>query len=527
MIQNQEYQRKLPFEQKQYWSEQPEIIQDNEAIYITEVDGEFVAITQLNETEEQTIIELSAVTNSQPTESDLEFVPVYEPQHNRASSTNKGLVIGMGLGIILTIAGMNFLGSAPPADNHIAQVDTSQFLAPKQSVSVADVKTGKIQRNLKIRGTVAAYELIPVKSSAMGLSIREILLERGSYVKKGQVLARLNNNVLQAELTQAQAAVQKAEAQLAELKAGSRPEEIAQAQQKVIGAQAKVTQAESDLALVQKRVTRNKSLATQGAIARDRLDEILNQERVYKSNLEQAQAHLQSEQQALARLKSGTRPEIIAQAKASVAQAQARVQSLLAQLEDTRIVAPVNGKIAERNAQVGDLTSSSTNLFTIIQDGRLELRVEMPETLLGKVHPQQKVQITSDIDSNLQLLGKVREIDPILDQNIPQATVKIDLPSGTNLKPGMFLDAAITTSTTEGQTVPVDALLPQPDGTAIAYVLQEDNTVKVQSVIMGEILPNKQVEVVSGLESGERIVVEGAAYLKDGDNVSIVNSLPN
>lgn len=527
MIQNQEYKRKFPSEQKPYFSEQKESNQDSEAIYITEVGGEFFAITQLDETEEQTIIKLAAVTTSQPIESELDFVQTYEQKNNHSPSMHKSLAIGMGLGILLTIGGMHLMAASQPENISVAPTDTSEFLAPKQSVTVANVETGKIQRNLKIRGTVAAYELIPVKSSAMGLSIQEILFDRGSYVTKGQVLARLNNNVLQAELTQARASVQEAEARLAELKAGSLPEEIAQAQQKVIAAKAKVVKAKSDLELVQKRVARNKALETQGAIALDRLDEILNQEQVYKSNLEQAQANLQAEQQGLVRVKAGTRPEILAQSQASVAQAQARVQSLNARLADTLVIAPVSGKIAERNAKVGDLTSASTNLFTIIENGRLELRVKMPETLLSQVRPQQIVKVTSDIDRNLQLSGKVREIDPTLEKDIPQATVKIDLPQGTNLKPGMFLDAAITTSTAQGQTVPIDALLPQPDGKAIAYVLQQNNIVKAQSVNMGEILPNQQVEVVSGLQSSDRIVVEGAAYLKDGDSVNIVDSIQN
>ena len=520
MNDQQEYEHPLPSERKRYLDEEQIDPQNSEAIYITEVDGEFVAITKLNEVEEHTI-ELAAVTNSQPIKSEPEFVQVYQPPDKSSSSGNKNLVIGIGLGIILTVGGMQLL--APPPPDNISYADTSQVVAPKQSVTVTNVETDRIERTLKIRGTVAAYELIPVKSSATGLSIKEILVERGNYVTKGQILARLDSDILQAELTYAQAAEQKAKAYLAELKAGSLPEEIAQAQQKVIGAKAKVAQAESDLDLIKKRVARNKTLETEGAIARDRLDEILNQEQVYQSNLEQAQANLQAEQQALAKLQAGTRPEIIAQAEASLAQERANLQSLKAKLADTIVVAPANGQIAERNASIGDLTSASTNLFTIIENGRLELRVKLPETLLAQVAPGQAVKVTSDANSNLQLLGKVREIDPILAKDIPQATVKIDLPEGTNLKPGMFFDAAITTSNTEGYTVPIDALLPQPDGSAIAYVVQKDKTVKAQSVTMGEILSDRQVEVLSGLKSGDLIVLKGGAYLKDGDSVNIVD----
>ncbi len=524
MIPEQQDKSQVQSAQIPYQSEQKTRIQDDdEAIYIAEVDGEFVAITKFNETGEQTI-ELAAVGTSEPTKSELEDLRAYEErQYERPPSSNISLVIGMGIGIILTIGGMRFFAPPPTANNSISTPDISQTITPKQTVMVTTVKTNKIQQTLEIRGTVEAYELIPVKSTAMSLTIKEILVDRGDYVTKGQVLARLDNDILQAELSQAQAAVKEAQARLAELKAGSRPEEIAQAQQRVISAKAQVTQAESDLALIQKRVARNKSLQAQGAISLDSLDEVINQERVYQSNLEQARANLELEQQALTKLQTGTRPETIAQSQAALAQAQAQVQSINTKLEDTVIVAPATGTIAERNAKLGDLTSAATNLFTIIENGRLELRVKLPETLLGEVSANQTVKITSDVDPNLELSGKVRSIDPILAKDIPQATVKIDLPQGTNLKPGMFLDAAITTATTQGQTVPINALLPQPDGSAIAFLLRSDNIVQAQPVTMGDILPGQQVEVVSGLQPGDRIVVKGAAYLNDGDSVNVVD----
>jgi HlyD family secretion protein len=102
-----------------------------------------------------------------------------------------------------------------------------------------------------------------------------------------------------------------------------------------------------------------------------------------------------------------------------------------------------------------------------------------------------------------------------------QATVKVDLPSHSGLKPGMFLQGSIVTATTKGASVPLDALLPQTDGSAIAYVLQKDNTVKAQQVTMGDIVSAEKAEVIQGLNPGDRIVLKGAAYLRDGDIVEI------
>ncbi|MEQ8963192.1 MAG: efflux RND transporter periplasmic adaptor subunit, partial [Coleofasciculus sp. C2-GNP5-27] len=415
------------------------------------------------------------------------------------------------------------LVSSQQADTPTAAPPVATSSAPSQSVTVAPVTSENVSRRLDATGSSAAFEMNPVMSQATGLQIQQVLVEEGQVVKTGQLLARLDDSVLQAQLNQAQASVAQAEARLAELRAGSRSEEIARAKETVRSAESAVTAAESDLELARTRVERNKLLQAEGAIARDRLDEVYNQERSSRSQLEQAQARLREANQQLAQLQAGPRREVITQAEAQLAQAQAQVESTIAQLNNTRILAPVSGKIAERNARVGDVTSGSQTLFNIIENGRLELIAKVPETQLPQIQPGQSVTITSDADSRLQLSGKVREIDPMIDEASRQAQVKIDLPTSAALKPGMFLRASITTSAAQGLTVPAKAILPQSDGSAIAYIVQPDNTVKAQSVEVGELLGDNRVEIKSGLSVGDRVVVKGAAYLKDGDKVEVVN----
>ncbi|WP_319418960.1 efflux RND transporter periplasmic adaptor subunit [Pleurocapsa sp. FMAR1] len=328
-----------------------------------------------------------------------------------------------------------------------------------------------------------------------------------------------------AQKAEAEGSVAQVQARLDELQAGTRTEEIAQAEAKVDNSRSAIAKAESELKLVQKRVERNRNLQTEGAITRDSFDEVLNQEQVTKSDLAGAKANFQEAKQALVQLKAGSRPQTIAQAQAELVQAKGRLEGIEAQLADTTVVAPTSGIIASRDAKVGQITSASQMLFSIIENGRLELGLQIPETLIGKIKPGQLVQISSNANRDLDLTGKVREIDPLIDDSSRQATVEVDLPSGTNLKPGMFLNAAVSTNTSKGQAVPIKALLPQSDNQAIAFVLQSDNTVKAQTVKMGEILSGEKVEVIEGLQSGDRIVIEGAAYLKDGDRVKVSNGI--
>ncbi|MEM9274198.1 MAG: efflux RND transporter periplasmic adaptor subunit [Cyanobacteria bacterium P01_F01_bin.143] len=437
-------------------------------------------------------------------------------------STKNSLIIGIGVGMVISLGITRFISPLAHQESIAAsQPETPATESPKKLaryVTVTEVETSRVARSLKASGTVEAYELIPVMSQATGLQIQEILVDEGNYVRKGQVLARLNSDALEAEYLQAQGSLAQAEARLAEIEAGTRSEEIARAEERVRSLAAEVARAESDLDLVTIRVKRNQTLETEGAVSRDRLDEIYNQERINKANLQQAQARLAEGQQELAQLRAGERPEVILAVRAELLQAQGRLQLIQTQLQDATVTAPVSGIIAERDARLGDLTSNSDNLFTIIENGRLELRLEVPETSISQIKPQQQVQITSQYNSQ-PLVGTVREIDPIIDPQSRQATVNIDLPTQVSLKPGMFLRARINTATTQGKTVSVKALLPQTDGSAIAFVVQDNNTVKAQTVEIGEILANEQVEVIQGLQSGDRIVVKGSAYLKDGDSV--------
>ncbi|MEC4805724.1 MAG: efflux RND transporter periplasmic adaptor subunit [Jaaginema sp. PMC 1079.18] len=431
-----------------------------------------------------------------------------QPAKNQWLSGGRGVILGVGLGLILAFVGGRILTSDSANDSATpAPVATAE--AKAKSVTVAEVDPTAIAQTLAATGTVTAYEMIPVTSQATGLQITAVLVDEGDTVRAGQTLVRLDDAALRAQLAQANAAVQQAEARVAELRAGSRSEEIAQAQAQVSEAQAR-----ADLA--QERARRFSSLRNDGAIAQDQLDEVLTEQR-------QANASLQQTQRRLEELQAGPRPEAIAQAQAQLNQAQAQVRLATAQLNDTVVRAPKSGQIAERNASVGDLTSSSNQLFQIIQNGRLELQLNVPETQLPQIKPGQTVQITNDADADFKITGKVREIDPLIDAESRQATVKVDVPSNPNLKPGMFLRAEIATKTAPGLTVPTDAIIPQSDGSGTAFVVQSDNTVKAQTVETGKILSDNRIEIRNGLNPGDKIVVKGAPYLKEGDRVSVTN----
>lgn len=246
---------------------------------------------------------------------------------------------------------------------------------------MATANLSQVKRSIEATGNIAAFELSSVSSQATGLRIEEILVEEGEVVQAGEVMARLNDSRLKAQLKQAEASIAEAKARLTELRAGARPQVIAQARANVRSARAGVEQAQASLQRAEQQLERNRMLAAEGAIAQDRLDEIINQWKGSRSSLQQAKAQLREAKQRLAELKAGAHPEAIAQAEAQLANAKAQKQEIQERLRDTEIVASVAGKVAEKQASIGELSSASETLFTIVQNGRLEAHLKVPVVL--------------------------------------------------------------------------------------------------------------------------------------------------
>jgi HlyD family secretion protein len=412
-----------------------------------------------------------------------------------------------------------------------------------------------------------------VAAASSTVSQAEAGVEQATSAKQAAEsgISQAEAGVSQAESARASAVAGVAQAEAGVMQAET---EIQQAEAGVMQAQANVDRAKAKLVQAEREWERYRNLSIEGAIAQQQADfrqtDVLTAKedvRVALANLEAARtqvdnakaqkinaqanvtnARAQVEAQAANVLASAAnvenaRSQVQSQAanilasEATVGNAEAGVQTDLAavaqlqtQLEQTVIRAPESGLIVKRMARVGDVTSSSGILFEVMRDGELELQVEVPETQLPQVQPGTSVWIKSDADSKINLRGTVREIAPTIDAKTRKALVKVDLPASDRLRAGMFLKAIITTTTSQGTTVPAKAVLPQPDGSKIVYKLGENDTAIAQRVEVGQIigqstedLANMHIEILKGLQSGDRIIVNGAGYVKDGDRVKVKN----
>ena len=434
-----------------------------------------------------------SVATAYPSLSFNSSVPRNPSRASGLFSGRLGVVFGLTIGLVLGVGIIpRFTGSTQPTN-----AETTQDTAPAvssvsaQAVTIATAEQAQIRRTLEATGTVVASDLLPILAKASGLQIQRVLVDEGDRITAGQTLAILDQSVLQTQIVGAEADLQAAEATVVQRRA-------ALAQTK-----ARLAEAEANLA-------RYDDLSSQGAVSQQEFDTRATTAATAQEDVRVAEANISS-------------------ALADVRSEEARIQQLKTQLGQAVVTAPASGIVAERFARVGDVTSGSQALFTVIRDRLLELDVDVPETQLPAVRIGSSVAISSDADPQLQLQGQVREILPLIDPETRQAIVKIDLPDSPQLRPGMFLRANLTTNVAQGITIPAKAILPQADGSALVYQLGNDNQVQAVTVEIGELLDGEtsnaaRIEVRQGLQVGDRVVVEGAGYLKDGDRVNVVQN---
>jgi len=212
----------------------------------------------------------------------------------------------------------------------------------------------------------------------------------------------------------------------------------------------------------------------------------------------------------------------LAQATANLAQADANVQRLR-QLEGfTRVVAPFAGVITKRNVDVGDLIDAGSNrvLFQLAQTDPLRVYVNVPQAYAQLVKAGQKVQVTQAELRGRAFTGEVARTSASIDAATRTMQVEVALPNRDGvLLPGAYVQVSLPLPSTSTLSVPTNALLFRPEGTRVAAV-DAQSRVHLKAVNLGRNLGDT-VEVLDGVAPTDRLVLNPADSLSDGDTVSI------
>jgi multidrug resistance efflux pump len=299
---------------------------------------------------------------------------------------------------------------------------------------------------LKASGTIEA-RTIRVGSKAGG-RIQSVLVHEGDKVTTGQTLVVLDSAELDAELEQAAARVERARASLQKLLNGYQPEEVEEARAAAEQARAALEEAESgyreeEIAQAAAERDRVQAEAQNAQITFNRYENLLREEAISrqqrddaKSRLDQARAAVEKASQRLTQLQSGERPEIItaaeqrlrqakaaaqriqrgyrteeiAAARAELAAAQAERRGMEARQREARVAAPADAVVEVLDVRPGDLINPNAPIATLLERAQLYVRVYVPETKLGMVHPGQAAEIFVDSFANHAFTARVEQV---------------------------------------------------------------------------------------------------------------------
>jgi RND family efflux transporter MFP subunit len=241
-----------------------------------------------------------------------------------------------------------------------------------------------------------------------------------------------------------------------------------------------------------------------------------------QARLDQAQAVRQQAESDLKRFTALLEAGTLTRAEFDNAQARARVaQAAVVEAETlfnyTRITAPFDGVITRKHADIGDLAAPGKPLLEMEDSSALRLEADVPEAVVGRLKLGDKLPVRIAAVGT-ELPGVVSEIAPAADPNSRTFLVKLDLSGSPGLRAGQFGRVSMPVGETTALRVPASAVV-QRGQMEILFVVA-DGKARLRLVKTGKRI-GSEVELVSGVEAGEKIVVEGAAGLVDGQPVEV------
>jgi RND family efflux transporter MFP subunit len=389
-----------------------------------------------------------------------------------------GVVLALGFVMVsLTMVGRSLPRPGGPPDSAAAKRETAaaELLAPK--VTVARAAPAEFTETVLATGSLVAREEILVGPEVEGLRITAVLVDEGQRVKKGEVLARLVADTLDAQLAQNDAALARTTAAIAQAKAN-------------------IAQAEARLVEASKAYERAKPLVKGGHMTEAAFDQ-------------REQAARTADAQVAA-AKDGLRV-----AEAEKAQVEAQRRELIWRRGRVEVRAPADGIVSRRMARVGGYAAGAAEpMFRIVAKSEVELDAEVVETRLAAVAAGQKAKV--EVAGLGEVEGTVRLVSPEVDKSTRLGRVRIFLGDNPGLRIGAFARGSIVTASGKGLAVPSAAVLYAHDGATVQVV--RDNKVEVSKVRVG-LASGALVEIRDGLAEGDLVVGRAGTFLRAGDLV--------
>ncbi|MGA8162106.1 MAG: efflux RND transporter periplasmic adaptor subunit [Acidobacteriaceae bacterium] len=337
--------------------------------------------------------------------------------------------------------------------------------------------------------------------------VKEFYVQRGSHVKAGQLLATLENQDLQAAVTDNQGALDAADATYQTEVKAQVPEDFQKAE-------LDFAQAKANLDLNKSIVASRKQLFAEGAIPGRDLD-------TAEATLVQAQAVYDAAAQHLESMKEVSRAAALKAAQGQLESARGKYQGAEAQLGYSEIRSPITGVVTDRPLFDGETAAAGTPVITVMDTSALLARIHLSQ-------PQAQIlsvgdAATIDVAGIPQPVpGKITLISPALDpgSTTVEVWVRIENPKGV-LRPGTAVHVNVAgRSVAKALVVPSAAIVVASTGKAAVMAIGSDGIAHQTPVTTG-ISDNGETQILSGLSAGQQVVTTGAASMDDGTHVKV------
>jgi HlyD family secretion protein len=380
---------------------------------------------------------------------------------------------------------------------------------PGEKEPLVPVQVVAVEKTTIEHTVVAEAVLFPLAQSAIvpkiSAPVKTFLVTRGSRVRQGELLAVLEHEDLSAAAVDTKGTYDQAQATYEISTGADLPAEMQKAQLE--------TQAAKQMLDAQQKVYDSRQeLFQQGALPRKELD-------LAGVDLTQARNQYEIAQRHLEAMQAIGKQQTLKSAAGQLESAKGKYLGATAQLSYSEIRSPINGVIADRPLYPGEMAAAGTPLLTVMDVSQVIARTHIPQADAALLKLGDKATITAPGDDQ-PTEGKITVISPALDPNSTTVEVWVQAKNPEQrLKPGTSVQLSMLARTIpDALVIPVASLLTAADGTTSVMVAGSDNRAHQKPVKVG-LRQDNQVQIVDGLQAGDRVVASGAYGLPDNTRI--------
>ncbi len=390
---------------------------------------------------------------------------------------------------------------------------TAKEAEPLVSVQVTPARRGAISEI--VTGEAVIFPLQEaVISPKISSTIKEFLVQRGSRVQKGELLAVLESADLSAAAEQSKGDYQQAQAAYVTTTDASLPQEIQKAQLDAAAAK-------TNLDAQQKIYDSRKTLFAQGAIPRRDLDSA-------EVALSQAVSQYQQAQKQLDDLNRVVHAQALKSAQGQLASAKGKFLGAEAELSYSEIRSPIDGVITDRPLYPGELAAANQPILTVMNMSHLIAKAHLAQSAAAqlKVGDAAEVTISGLTESDAEpISGRVSLVSPALDPGSTTIEIWVEISKRpSQLTPGMTVELAITARTAnDAIVIPSAAVFNEAEAGDYVLIAGSDGLAHITPVHIG-LRGQTEVQVLSGVKASDAVIISGGYALPDKTRVKIATA---